>query len=109
VQLRHGTPQLREVKVSEATLDAREQQQREVQAKAATAAGFDYVRITRQELAQHRQLIVNWRCALTFLAAARELVLSPFGAELLGILRKESHLSLDTLLSHTDPALRSIY
>lgn len=110
VQLRGASrPQLREIKDSEETLTPRERVQREAQERAAVAAGFDYVRITRTDLLPHQQLIRNWRSALAFIAAARELVLTPYRAELSRSLQRARRVSLESLLAGTDPALRPIY
>lgn len=109
VYLRDGRTQLREVKDSEEQLTPREHIQRQAQEKAASAAGFDYVRITRADLIPSQQLIQNWRTALAFLAACRELVLSSYCDELQRKLRKIRRADLETLLAGSDPALRSVY
>lgn len=109
VQLRGQRPQLREVKELDVGLTVREEHQREAQLIAANQAGFDYRRITRADLDQHRQLIQNWRRALAFIAACRDLVLSPFCEELLARVRDCPHTTLGKLLVGTDPALESIY
>jgi hypothetical protein len=109
VHLHDARPQLREVKVTEDRLDLREQRQREAQAIAAQAAGFDYVRITREDLARHRQLIANWSCALAFIAACRHLGLDAFSQELDTLIPANRRMTLEQVLQGTDPALRSIY
>ena len=109
VEFRRGRPQLREIKTDEANLSTREIVQREAQERAATTAGFEYMRITREDLAKHVQLIRNWRCALAYLAACRELVLEPHCAQLLDILQVQGRSTFELALRQTDPALRPIY
>jgi hypothetical protein len=109
VELRRGPPQLREIKTSETGLTPRELAQREAQEQAAVAAGFEYVRITQADLAKHRQLIRNWRCALAYLAACRELVLETHCAELLEIAGRTRQCALEPMLQHTNPDLRPVY
>ena len=77
VDLRSRIVQMREVKDSDAALDARELSQRDKQRAIAAAAGFEYVRFTRESVAAHQMLIENWRSAIPFLAACRSLVLEP--------------------------------
>lgn len=109
VEFRGGRAQLREVKTAEGNLSAREVTQREAQERAAQAAGFDYVRITRESLAPHAQLIRNWRCALACQASCRELVLKSQCVELVARVRAEGLTTFEGALRHTDAAMRSIY
>lgn len=109
VEFRSGRPQLREIKTSEANLTVREVAQREAQQRAAEAAGFDYVRITQEDLDKHGLLIRNWRCALSYQAACRELVLEPHCAELLDIVMRVHRCALDEMLRNTNPDLRPVY
>lgn len=109
VELRSGRPQLREIKTSETSLSVRELHQREAQERAAVAAGFDYVRITQEDLDQHRQLICNWRCALAYQAACRDLVIEPHCSELIEIVTRARRVSLDEVLKYTNPDLRPVY
>lgn len=103
VELRSRKVQMREVKDSDADLDARELSQRDKQRAIATAAGFEYVRITRESLAAHRVLIDNWRCAISFLAACRSLVLEPRMSALVGRVRAAGQpLTLEQLLVDMD-------
>lgn len=104
VELRTGVIELREVKPSNADLDAREQVQLATQSHVAAMLGFRYVRVTRDTLDEHRQLIANWRCGLAFLTACRSLVLDPQVEEFvqrLGAARRP--LSLEQLLLGVDP------
>lgn len=103
VDLRSGIIQMRETKDSDAALDARELSQRDKQRTIATAAGFEYVRHTRESLAAHRVLIENWRCAISFLAACRSLVLEPRMSEIIERVRAAGEpLSLEQLLVDVD-------
>lgn len=104
VELRSGVIELREVKLSEANLDAREQVQLKTQSRVAEMLGFRYVRITRDTLDEHQRLIANWRCALAFLTACRSLVLDPKVEELVQRLRTARRpLSMEQLLLDADP------
>lgn len=107
--MRTGQPQLREVSESDSDLDERKLLQREVQLEAVRRSGYDYVRITRIDLDQHRMLISNWRRALAFLAACRNLVLEPLCAEVLATIKRERRCDLETLLLTTDPSARPKY
>jgi hypothetical protein len=109
VEFRRGRPQLREIKTDEANLSAREIVQREAQERAAATAGFDHVHVTQEDLAKHVQLIRNWRCALAYQAACRELVLEPYCAELLHILQVQRRSTFEVALRETDPTMRPIY
>jgi len=109
VELRGQRPELREVKEADLGLSVREENQREAQLIAANQAGFTYRRITRVDLDEHRQLIQNWRRALAFMAACRDLVLIPFRDELMERFRDRSHSTIRELLLGTDPALEPIY
>ena len=109
VEFRADRPQLREITSDESNLSPREIARREAQGLAAIAAGFDYVYITRATLAKHDQLIRNWRCAIAYQAACRELVLEPQCAELAEVLRVRRHSALEDALRQTDPAARPVY
>ena len=109
VEFRDRRAQLREVKTEERNLSARELIQREAQERAAHAAGFDYVRITRESLAPHAQLIRNWRCALAYQAACRELTLKPHCDEILARVRAVHRTTLEGALRHFDPSMRAVY
>ena len=109
VEFRRGRSQLREIRTDEANLSAGEIVQREAQERAAATAGFDYVRVTQEDLAKHVQLIRNWRCALAYQAACRELVLEPHCAELMHILQVQRRSTLEVALRETDPTMRPIY
>ncbi|MDP9014230.1 MAG: hypothetical protein M3O41_16530 [Pseudomonadota bacterium] len=109
VEFRANKPQLREIKSDETDLLPSEIARREEQTVAATTAGFDYGMITHATIAEHRQLIANWRCALAYQAACRELVLEPQRAELAEIFRLQRHCTVDVALRETDPAMRSVY
>lgn len=76
---------------------------------AVDAAGFDYVCITRGDLARREQLIVNWRRALPFLAACRDVVLQTRCNEISFIARAEGTQTLKEILAATDPVLEPIY
>jgi hypothetical protein len=109
VEFRTGRPQLREFRSDDSKLSPREVVQREAQEFAATAAGFDYLPITRAALAPHDQLIRNWRCALAFQTACRELVLDPFCAEIVSILKVRRRSTIEDALRQTDPVTRPIH
>jgi hypothetical protein len=109
VEFHRGRAQLREVKTSEAQLSARELSQRQAQQQHAEAAGFEYLRVTWESLAPHAQLIRNWRCALAFLTACREIVLTPQREEIKRVLLAERRITLGGVLGHFDPAHRPTY
>jgi len=109
VERRGARPEFREVKETDVEPSIREQHQTEAQLIAANRAGFDYRRITRADLDEHRQLIQNWRRALAFLAACRDLVITPFRDELMSRFRDRPHTTLGELLLGTDPALHPVY
>lgn len=109
VEFRRGRPQLRGIKTDDANLSARETVRREALERAAATAGFDYMHVTQEDLASHGQLIRNWRCALAYLAACRELVLEPHCAELMNILEVQRRSNVEVALRKTDPTMRPIY
>lgn len=110
VTLRGGTVQLREIKDSDAHLDPREETQRDSQRAIAIAAGFEYMRITREVLVEHQILIENWRRALAFLSACRYLVLdSKVNALVRRARAAEQRLSLEQLLVGTDACDQPTY
>lgn len=106
---RVGWTQLREVKESADSLDAREKTQRAAQLQAAARAGMEYVLITRVEISQHEQLISNWLRALAYLAASRDIVLEPRCEEVLVQLSHREPISLRQALNGFAPGLRSVY
>lgn len=107
VEFRNGRPsELREVKWQETGLATREQLQREAQTRAAELAGYQYIRITKADLAPHAQLIKNWRCALAFLAAARDLVLEPACEEILKGVARTGTSTLEKIFLPLNPALQ---
>lgn len=77
--------------------------------EAAEAAGFDYVAVTSAYLADRAQLLANWRRALAFLAACRELALDPLCNELALYFRNKEQASLEEVLATTKPQLQSVY
>jgi hypothetical protein len=109
VEFRTGRPQLREIRSDESKASPREVVQCEAQESAASAAGFDYLPITRAALAPHDQLIRNWRCALAFQAACRELILDPYCAEIFSILKVRRRSTIENALRQTDPVTRPIH
>jgi hypothetical protein len=109
VTLRDGSVQLRDVKEAEDASNVREQHEREARAHCARTAGFDFVRITRTQLDEQRQLILNWRRALSFLAACRDLPLESYRLEIAAALQRQPHCTLEDVLSGTSEALRPLY
>lgn len=111
VHLRNGKPQLREVKADddEARRSQRSEQQAEAQHAAASALGFDYVRVTRKELNAHRQLISNWRRAVACLAAARAHSLAPYRNEIRAAVQRHRRATVAQLLAGTDERREMLY
>lgn len=107
VTLREGRPQLHEIGRDENHLRALPRSQRK--SEAAEAAGFDYVAVTPAYLADHAQLVANWRRALAFLAACRDLALDPACNELAMLFRRNAQATIEEALAASKPELQSVY
>jgi hypothetical protein len=104
-----GPVQLREVKHTFNPDNVREQQQFEAQRQIAEAAGFEYVRVSLEDLEKHRQLIKNWRRALSFLSACRSIALEPYCQEILRLFVPGVRISLGPLVAAAESNLSSVY
>lgn len=77
--------------------------------EAVSAAGFEYIRISPSFLSERTRLIRNWRRALAFLGAARELPLDPACNEIASFFRTTRQSTLGQVLERTKIELRSLY
>ena len=112
IRFTNGRAVLREIKstwddlaVTSSQTDSRasEHQQREAlqlatQTRIAKNAGLEYQRITLTELAKHDLLISNWRRAIAFLSACRNVPLQSCINDLMLILHRERQMMIGDMV-----------
>jgi hypothetical protein len=108
VELRSSPPELRKLGNKDSA-DEEFPREQVAARRDAKKAGFQFFHVTPKTLSAHAQLIRNWRCALAFQAACREVLLSPYESEVLDLARAKQKCSLDELLIGTNPVLRPKY
>jgi hypothetical protein len=102
VQVRDGPPELH-------FLPEHQEDTKAETLTAAEQAGFKCVAIDHAFIAEHDQLIRNWRCATCFQAACRDVNLQPFMSDCLRAARRKMRSTVEELLNGTNPAAEPIY
>ncbi len=112
VKLRSGRPQLRDLRTDaheEVSPSHRESERRATREAIASQAGFDYLVVDEPSLKAHYLLICNWRRAVAFLAAAREISLDSYRNEIMAAVARNGAAEIGRLLEGTAKADEPLY